>query len=107
MLDPNQQNVDVTPSAHAPIVRMAKWPPDDDGSSDALPPGIPASGGGGYDTGDGNFKKGRFSPWVILIGVVAVVGLVVFLAFGMKRDAERLTVDQSVTEQKAIYVLPK
>ncbi len=59
------------------------------------------------DIGDGNFKKGRFNPFVILIGFVAVVGLAVFLFIGLKQDAEKLTVEQAEEQKKALFVLPK
>lgn len=59
------------------------------------------------DVGDGNFKKGRFNPFVILIGFVAVVGLGIFLFVGLKQDAEKLTVEQGEEQKKAIQILPK
>ncbi len=59
------------------------------------------------DIGDGNFKKGRFNPFVILVGFVAVIGLGLFLFIGVKQDAERLTVEQAEEHKKAIFVLPK
>ncbi len=59
------------------------------------------------DVGDGNFKKGRFNPFVILIGLVAVAGLGLFLLVGLKQDAERLTIEQAEEHKKAIFVLPK
>ena len=59
------------------------------------------------DAGDGNFKKGRFNPFVILIGFVAVVGLGIFLFIGLKQDAEKLTVEQAEEQKKAIQILPK
>jgi hypothetical protein len=49
---------------------------------------------GGYGYDDGNFKKGRFNPVVILVGLLAVAGAGVFLALGFKQDAEKLTVEQ-------------
>ena len=105
MLEPNQSNPSPAPKAPpAPAVHMAKWPPDDD-----LPAAPPAAGGGApmgggsFDGGgDGNFKKGRFNPVVILVGVLAVAGLGAFLAIGMKQDAEKLTVEQAVEQEKAI-----
>lgn len=106
MLDPNLPN----PSAHAsrpklPQVGFAKWPPDDDGPS--VPPAPSGGYPGSYDMGDGNFKKGRFNPVVILIGILAVAGLGVFLAIGFKQDAEKLTVEQGEERKKQIFLLPK
>ncbi|MBX3131489.1 MAG: HEAT repeat domain-containing protein [Polyangiaceae bacterium] len=59
------------------------------------------------DAGDGNFKKGRFNPFVILIGMVAVAALGLFLVIGLKQEGERLTAEQAEEQKKAIYVLPK
>ncbi len=107
MLDPN---LPILPPASAsrpplPQVNLAKWPPDDDGPSMPMPPG----GGmpGSYDMGDGNFKKGRFNPVVILIGILAVAGLGVFLAIGFKQDAEKLTAEQAEERKKQIFLQPK
>jgi HEAT repeat protein len=59
------------------------------------------------DAGDGNFKKGRFNPFIILIGLVAVIGAGLFLFIGLKQDAEKLTVEQAEEQKKMIFVLPK
>ncbi len=93
--------------ALVPKVDLSKWPPDDD-IPGAPSPGIPAGGGfGGYGGGDGDFKKGRFNPAVIAVGVLAVLGLAGFLFFGMKKDAERLTIEQGEAIKKDIFVKPK
>ena len=86
-------------------VDLAKWPPDDD-NIPAAPAGS-FSPPGGYGGGDGNFKRGRFAPIAILIGVLAVAGLVVFLLIGAKQESEKLTIEQAEDQKKAIYVLPK
>src|SRR6478735_12345765 len=108
MLDPNlpEMTPPRNPNPPSPRVDFAKWPPDDD------MPGIPAGGGGvpaggGYDSGDGNFKKGRTAPIAILIGIVMVAGLGVFLALGAKQEATKLSVEQGEQEKKNIFVLPK
>ncbi len=89
-------------------VDLAKWPPDDDGAPGGGAPQLPGGGApGSYDMGDGNFKKGRFNPFVILIGLVAVIGGVLFLFIGLKKDAEKLTVEQVEQRKKATFVLPK
>lgn len=93
-----------TPERRVPPIQAAKWPPDDDDA-----PGAPPAPGGGAPMGgdDGNFKKGRFNPIVILVGVVAAVGLAVFLFIGLKQDAEKLTIEQAEEHKRAIYVLPR
>lgn len=108
MLDPNLPEITPArnPNPPSPRVDFAKWPPDDDA------PGMPAGGGGvpaggGYDSGDGNFKKGRTAPIAILIGVLALGGLGAFLALGAKQDSEKLTVEQGEQVKKDIFVLPK
>jgi len=107
MLDPILPNLPPASASRPPLpqVDLAKWPPDDDG------PAVPMPRGGGYPGGygmdDGNFKKGRFNPVVILIGILAVVGLGVFLALGLKQDAEKLTVEQSEERKKQIFLQPK
>ena len=87
-------------------VELAKWPPDDN-DIPAGPPGGFVPAGGGYGGGDGNFKRGRFAPVAILVGVLAVAGLVVFLLIGAKQESEKLTIEQAEDQKKAIYVLPK
>src|SRR5258706_814996 len=108
MHDPNLPEIAPArnPKSPSPVVDFAKWPPDDGG------PGMPAGGGGvpaggGYDSGDGNFKRGRTAPVAILIGVLAVGGLGAFLALGAKHDAAKLSVEQGEQEKKNIFVLPK
>lgn len=100
MLDPNLPTASA-PRSPAPQVHAAKFPPQ------GGPP--PAGGGipGSFDIGDGNFKKGRFNPIMILVGVLAVAGLIAFLAIGIKEDAKKLTVEEAEEQKKAIFVLPK
>jgi HEAT repeat protein len=109
MLDTNPP---LTPS-HSPQppprVDLAKWPPDDD-MPGSPSPGIPAGGGfggGGYGGGGGDFKKGRFAPAAIIVGLIAALGFAGFMAFGMKKDAERLTIEQGEAIKKDIFVKPK
>jgi len=93
-----------------PQVDLAKWPPDDDMPGAPPSPGIPAGGGfggGGYGGGDGDFKKGRFNPAVIAVGVLMVAGAAAFLLIGAKKDSERLTVEQGEQIKKDIFVKPK
>jgi HEAT repeat protein len=89
-----------------PSLLLAKFPPDDEDLPDAPLPDANLPAGGGYDIGDGNFKKGGVGKAFIVIALLAVIGLVVFLVIGVKKDAERLTVEQAEETKKAIYVLP-
>ncbi len=104
MFEPNASTTSHQPAPPPAIVHAAKFPPDDVPGFPS--PGVPA--GGGFDPGgDGNFKRGRFSPAVIAIGVLMALGLGGFLAFGMTKDAERLTVEQAELKKKDIFVKPK
>lgn len=108
MLDPNLNPLTPGRRPVPPIVHAAKWPPDDDDPSDGAAP--PAGGGmppGPYNPGDGDFKRGRFNPAVIIIAILAVVGLAVFLFIGVKKDSERLGVPEAMKIIKDLYVRPK
>jgi HEAT repeat protein len=111
MLDPNlPQPAPHSPQPPLPLVNLAKWPPDDDipgAPSGGIPAGGNFGGGGGYGGGGGDFKAGRTKPIAIAIGIFAVIGFAGFLFFGMKKDAERLTVEQGEQVKKSIFVLPK
>lgn len=85
-----------------PSVLFAKFPPDDDD----LPAGPPAPGGGGY-ADDGNFKRGRFSPIAILVGLLLVVGAAAAIYFGVRAEHEKMTVEEISKEKKNIFVLPQ
>jgi hypothetical protein len=70
MLEPTPNS---PPSPNAPppeLVRAAQMNPNDGDF-----PGAPAGGGAGtpgsFDVGDGNFKKGRFKPIAVIVGLVA------------------------------------
>lgn len=123
--------INLYPSSSTPEpVHLAKWPPDDDDDVPAGPPGggapaggggMPAGGGmpgggmpaggipagGGFDPGDGNFKKGRVKPIAVIVGLLAVVGLVVFLVVGMEQEAEKIPVEQAAKIKKELLILPK
>lgn len=88
-----------------PKHQAAKWPPDDDGG---LPsgPNIPSGYGGGGGDDDGNFKKGRFKPAAVLLGVVAVGGIAAAIAFGAMKDAERLDPKRVAAEKQELSLLP-
>ncbi|KYF62410.1 HEAT repeat domain-containing protein [Sorangium cellulosum] len=81
----------------------AKWPPDD---SDDLPGAPPAPGGGGF-ADDGNFKRGRFSPVSIVVGILLALGAAGAIWFGVKQEGQKLTADAISKEKKNIFVLPK
>jgi HEAT repeat protein len=85
-----------------PGLLAAKWPPDDND----LPAGPPAPAGGGY-ADDGNFKRGRFNPVSVVIGILLVVGAAAAIWFGIRQESQKLTVEQVATTKKNIYVLPK
>jgi HEAT repeat protein len=98
----------VVPSAKLPERALAaKWPPDDDDIGSGGPgfPGAGGGGGGGY--GDGDFKKGRFKPVAIGIGVLLAIGAAGLLAIGLKSDSEKLSKEQVAQEQKQLQLLPK
>jgi HEAT repeat protein len=87
------------------IVRTAKWPPDDD----ALPPGLPPGPGGfapSYDGGDGNFKRGRFAPIAIIVGILAVGGIAGALVFGSMKDAEKMDPKKVAILKRDTALLP-
>ncbi len=87
----------------APRLEAAKWPPDDD----ALPPGSFGGGMPSFSGGDdGNFKKGRFKPVAILVGVLAVAGLGAAIVFGAMKDAERMDPKQVAQAKKELALLP-
>lgn len=86
-----------------PKAEAAKWPPDDDGLPGGGMPNIPSPYGGGDD---GNFKKGRFAPIAIIVGILAVGGVAAAVIFGSMKDSERLDPKQVATEKKEVALLP-
>jgi len=56
---------------------------------------------------DGNFKRGRFKPIAVIVGILAIGLTAGLLWFGYKTDVEQLTVEQVMQEKKNIFVLPK
>lgn len=86
-----------------PAVYAAKWPPDD---AD-LPQGPGVPGGGGFGGGDeGDFKKGRVKPALLVFGMLAVIagGGVFFLA-GQKQT-EQLSPKQIAEAKRDTALLP-
>ncbi len=88
-----------------PRAEMAKWPPDDD---DALSPGSYGGGGGSSFSGgdDGNFKKGRFAPVAIIVGILAVGAVGAAVVFGSMKDAEKMDPKKVALERKEAALLP-
>ncbi|KYF51257.1 hypothetical protein BE08_21985, partial [Sorangium cellulosum] len=56
---------------------------------------------------DGNFKRGRFKPVSIVVGVLLALGAAGAVWLGVKQEGQKMTVDAIVTEKKNIFVLPK
>jgi HEAT repeat protein len=69
-------------------------------------PGGPSSYGGGGGGDDGNFKKGRFAPIAIVVGVLAAGGIAAALFFGGMKDAERMDPKKVAQEKKETALLP-
>jgi HEAT repeat protein len=88
-----------------PKAEFAKWPPDD--SNLPAGPPIPAGGGGGGYADDGDFKRGRFSPIAILVGILLVIGAAAAIYFGLKSEQAKMSVADIAKEKKNIFVLPK
>ncbi|MEZ4296446.1 MAG: HEAT repeat domain-containing protein [Polyangiaceae bacterium] len=83
---------------------FAKWPPDDGD----LPGGPSApAGGGGMAADDGNFKRGRFNPAYIVVGLLIVAAAIVVGVLAFRSQGTKLTPQQIAEEKKNIYVLPK
>jgi HEAT repeat protein len=59
------------------------------------------------DGEDGDFKKGRFNPAVIGVGVLLLVGAGAAAFFATKTGTEKMTVEQIATVKKGIYLLPR
>lgn len=94
----------VPPSVLSPALQAAQWPPPDQDFSN---PGAP-SFGGGFDGGsdDGNFKKGRFKPIAIVLGVLAAAAAGAIFIIGGTKSAEELTPKQIADQMKDTAMLP-
>lgn len=55
---------------------------------------------------EGNFKKGRFKIWAVLIGIVAVAGVASILVFGGMKDSEKLDPKKVAQMKKEVALLP-
>ena len=56
---------------------------------------------------DGNFKRGRFSPVSILVGVLLVLGGAGAIWLGVKQESQKMSVEAVAKEKKNIFVLPQ
>jgi HEAT repeat protein len=56
---------------------------------------------------DGDFKKGRFNPAAVGVGVLMLVGAGAAGIFATRSSAEKLTVEQITNIKKDIYILPR
>jgi HEAT repeat protein len=104
---PNPPRIPALPESvrRVPSLQAAKWPPDDDG----MPPGSmggAAFGGGGSGGDDGDFKKGRFKPVAVILGVLFVGAAAGIFFFGGMKDSERLSATQIAEEKKTTAILP-
>ncbi len=88
-----------------PFIEAAKWPPDDADLPDA--PSSPYGGGGGAGGDDGDFKKGRFSPALMVLAMLVVIGGGAAIIFGVQRDVEKMDAKAVKAEQNKIMLLPQ
>lgn len=104
MREPTQPTLS---QAMGPTHRMlgAKFPPDD-GDLPPDPPGGGRSAAALDDVGTANFKRGAIGPVAIIVGLLAVGGLVAFLFVGFKAEEKRIGVEQAVEIEKGIFVMP-
>jgi HEAT repeat protein len=66
-------------------------------------------GGGGSPMGpyDGDFKKGRFNPKIVLVALLLVIGGAFAAVFALKTEATKMSPDQIAAIKKNVYVLPR
>jgi HEAT repeat protein len=56
---------------------------------------------------DGDFKRGRFNPAAVGVGVLLLAGAATAVYFATKTSNDKLTAEQIVNVKKDIYVLPR
>jgi HEAT repeat protein len=56
---------------------------------------------------DADFKKGRFNPKIVLIGLLLVIGGAFAAVFALKSESTKMTSEQVAAIKKNVYVLPK
>lgn len=74
-----------------------------------MPPGVPPAPGGfapSYGGDDGNFKRGRFAPIAIIVGILAVGGIAGALVFGSMKDAEKMDPKKVAILKRDTALLP-
>lgn len=55
---------------------------------------------------EADFKKGSIGVKVVIVGLLLAVIGVVLVVVGIKREGQKMTMDQIVAEQKRIYMMP-
>jgi HEAT repeat protein len=90
--------------------RAAKWPPDDDGEpvqrGRGGNPG--GAGGGGFDPGEGDFKRGKLKPVVaVLLLAAAAAGVGGFMLLNAGQDQQELTPEKVELLKSGTAILPK
>lgn len=108
MLEPSREPSPMRLPASMPpsgSLEAAKWPPDDDDLQG--PPGSSPFGGGLPDPGDGDFKRGRFSPKAILVGFAVLAIGAVLAVFAFKSEEQKLSQEEIEAIKKNVFVLPK
>jgi HEAT repeat protein len=78
---------------------MAKFPPDDDAPVPNAPNAAPSD--------DGNFRRGRFSPIVVGLALLAAAGGMSAFYFGVKTEQARMQPQELAKEKQNIFVLPE
>jgi HEAT repeat protein len=86
---------------------LAKWPPDDDAPGGGAPAQPLGGGGGPIGPYDSDFKRGRFNPKVVLVGILVVIAGAFLAVFALKTETSKMTADEIAAIKKNIYVLPK
>lgn len=79
---------------------MAKFPPDDDSLSNVSP------GSKAVAAEDGNFKRGRFNPIVILLALITVAGGGYLIYWSFLKDRAKPTDNQRAEQMQNIFLLP-
>jgi HEAT repeat protein len=107
MLDRHQTPPTSSGRKRPPRALFAKFPPDDDNFLTGPPAGGSGTPAGGGFADDGNFKRGRFSPVAILVGLLLAVGAAAVIFLSVRSDGAKMTVEAISKEKKNIFVLPQ
>ncbi len=100
--------VQLVPAGLPSGMLMARFPPDDDDLPSGGSPTQGLGGSGGFDPGDGDFKKGNKGKLIAVVAVVAALGGgVAYLGMSKTEAPTELTVEQAADRMKDIFVLPK